>query len=98
MDYPSIPFTEWNLGNFPDSMEFQSWNINFRTEVSPRTADPQTTKLWIKEVGIAKSLDKLVPSRSITGHDVPDFDMLDAMIASALKKSFSTRGHISERE
>ena len=52
MDYPRFPFTEWNLGKIPDSMEFQSWKVNFRTEVCPRTADPQITKLWIKEVEI----------------------------------------------
>ena len=51
MDYPRIPFSEWNLGKFPDSMEFQSWKVNFRTEVCVRTADPQITMLWIKEVG-----------------------------------------------
>ena len=37
--------TEWNLGNFPDSMEFQSWKVKFRTEVSLRPADPQVTML-----------------------------------------------------
>ena len=51
------------------------------------TADPQITMLWIKEVEIAKSTDELVTSRSITGqHQFPDFEMLDAMIATALKK------------
>ena len=79
-------------------MEFQSWKVNFRTEVCLRTADPQITMLWIKEVEIAKSIDELVQSRSITGQlNFPDFDMLDAMIASALKK-FSTRSQISEKE
>ena len=33
MDDPRIPSTEWSLGNFHDSMEFQSWKVNFRTEV-----------------------------------------------------------------
>ena len=43
--------------------------------------------LWIKEVEVAKSIDELVTSRSITGqHNFPDFDMLAAMIASALKR------------
>ena len=55
MGYPRIPITEWNLGKFPDSVEFQSWTINFRTEVCIRTADPQVTVLWIKEVEIAKT-------------------------------------------
>ena len=33
---------------------FQSWNVNFRTEVCLRTVDPQITTLWSKEVDIAK--------------------------------------------
>ena len=42
--------------------------------------------LWIKEVEITKSVDAFVRSRWITGqHNFLDFDMLDAMIASALK-------------
>ena len=60
MGYPRILVTEWNLGKFPDSMEFQSLKINFRTEVCIRTADPQVTMHWIKEVVIAKPMDELV--------------------------------------
>ena len=42
---------------------------------------------WIKEVVIAKSIDELMTSRPIVRRtDFPDFDKLDAMIASALKK------------
>ena len=33
MDYPRVPNTEWNLGQFPDSMELHRWKLNFRTEV-----------------------------------------------------------------
>ena len=51
MDYPRLPFSEWNLGTLPDSMDF-------RTEVWKRTADPQVTMFWIKEVEIAKSIDR----------------------------------------
>ena len=69
MDYPRILLSEWKLEKFPDSVEFQSWKINFRTEVCFRTADPQVTMLWIKEVEVAKS--------TITGqHHFLDFDML----------------------
>ena len=88
---------EWNLGNFPDSMEFQSWKVNFRTEVCMRTADPQVTTLWIKEVEIVKSIDELMTSRSIVAHDFPDFDVLDAMIASALKKLRIPKIHFRKR-
>ena len=55
MDNPRIPFSELNLGKFPDSLEFQSWKVNFRTEVCLRAADPQITLLWIKEVGKANT-------------------------------------------
>ena len=48
--------------------------------------------LWIKEVEVAKSIDERVTSRSITGlRNFPDFDTLDAMIASALKKLINTQ-------
>ena len=50
-----------------DSVESQSWKVNFRTDVRLRTADPQITMHWIKEVEIAKSIDDLVRSRPITG-------------------------------
>ena len=50
---------------------------------------------WIKEVEIAKSIDELVTSRSIVVRtDFTDFDMLDAMIASALKKLLNTHIHL----
>ena len=78
-------------------MEFQSWKVNFRTEVCLRTADRQITMLWIKEVEIAKSIDELMTSRSIVEHDFPDFDILDAMIASALKKLLITHVHFRKR-
>ena len=42
---------------------------------------------WIREVEIAESMHDLLTSRSITGRqDFPDYDMLDAMIASVLKE------------
>ena len=42
---------------------------------------------WIKDVEIAKSIDELLTSRSIVGrNDFTHYDVLDAMIASALKR------------
>ena len=53
---------------------------------------------WIKEVEMAKSIDELVTSRSIAGRpDFPDFDMLDAMIASALKRLLDKHIHCRKR-
>ena len=94
---PRTSITEWNLGQFPDTVEFQSWKLNFRTEVSMRTADLQVTMQWIKEIEVAITIDELVASRSVTGQtNFPDLDMLDAMIASALKKLINTQFRLEE--
>ena len=73
--------------NFPDSVEFQGLKGNFKTEKSSKSADPHLTMHWIKGVEIAKSIDEIMTSRSIVErNDFPDCDMVDAMIASALKR------------
>ena len=41
--------------------------------------------MWIKEVEVAKSVDVLMTSQSVEGHVFPDFEMLDAKIASCSK-------------
>ena len=69
MDYLRFPISELHLGKFPDPTEFQSWKVNFETQVSTKKADPQTTMHWIKEVEIAKSIYELMTSRSIVGRD-----------------------------
>ena len=87
-----------HLGKFPDSLEFQSWKVNFKTEVFANSVFPQTTIYWIKEVEVAKSMDDLMTSRSIMGRtDFPDCDVLGAMIASALKKLLNTHVHFRKR-
>ena len=42
--------------------------------------------LWIKEVEMLESVDDLKSSRSIRGTPGPNFELLDARIASALNK------------
>ena len=42
--------------------------------------------LWIKEVEMVDSLEELKSSRSIAGNKFPNFETLDAEIASALNK------------
>ena len=80
IDYPRFPISELHLGKFPDSTEFHSWKVNFKTEVCSNSAEPHLTMHWIKEVEIAKSIGALVTSRSIVGrNDFLDHDMLDAM-------------------
>ena len=42
--------------------------------------------LWINEVEMVDSLDELQSSRSVAGKNFPNFEMLDAKVASALNK------------
>ena len=47
---------------------------------------------------MAKSIDELMTPRSILGQtDFPDYNMLDPMIASALKKRFDRQTHFRKR-
>ena len=85
--YPRFQISEMLLGKFPDSLEKQSWKVILETDACSETAVPHLTVHWIKEGEIAKSIDDLMTSRSVTGRtDFPDDDMLDAIFASALKK------------
>ena len=47
---------------------------------------PTIAILWTKEVEIAKSVADLMTSQSIERRVIPDFEMLDAKRASALKR------------
>ena len=79
-------------------MRFQSWKINLKTEENSKK-DPHLTMEWIKEVETAKSIDEFVTSRSIAKRtDFPDYHMLDAMNASALKEFLDKHVHIRRRE
>ena len=43
IDCPRFPISEMRHGKFPDSMEFQSWKVNFKTEACSKSADPHLT-------------------------------------------------------
>ena len=87
MEYPRFPISELHLAKFPESMEFESWKVNFKTKVCAKTANPQITMSWITEVEKGKTIDESHTSQSILGRtDFPDCEMLDVMIASASKK------------
>ena len=86
-----------NLGQFPHSLEIQSWKVNFRTEVCPLTADSQITWLWIKEVEIAKSIDELKHRDRLWGM----ITLISICLMRWLRqpwRNFSTRSQISWKE
>ena len=78
-----------HVNKFLNPSMFQFWKVSSKTEVCSDSVCPTTTMLCIKEVENAKSVDDLVTSQSTEGRDVTDFEMLDAKIASALKKTIS---------
>ena len=85
MDYPRILFSELHLGNF-----LTLWNFKAGKPTS-KLKHVHNQRFLTSRIGSknlrAKSIDDLVTSRSITGRKYfPDYDMLDTMIASALKK------------
>ena len=60
--------------------------IRFKTEVCTCSQFPTEAMLWIKEVEMVESVDDLKSSCSVRGIRMPNFEVLDARIASALNK------------
>ena len=60
--------------------------MRFKTQVTTWSDFQSDAMLWFKEVEMVDSLDELKSSRSVYGKDFPNFEMLDAKIASALNK------------
>ena len=57
---------------------------------------PSDTTLWINEVEMGDALDEFKSSRSVAGKNFPNFEMLDAKIASALSKII-TNSHFKKK-
>ena len=65
---------------------FACWKIRFKTEVCTCSQFPTEAMHWIKEVEMVDSVDDLMSSSSIRGIQMPNFEVLDAKIASALNR------------
>ena len=74
------------LYKFPTPTTFACWKTRFKTEVCTCSQFPTEAMQWIKEVGLADSVDDLRSSSSTRGILMPNFEALDARIASALNK------------
>ena len=78
--------SELQFDKFPTPSSFLLWKTRFKTQVSSGSDFPSEAMLWIKEVEMADYLDELKSSRPVYGRDFPNFEMLDAKIASFLNK------------
>ena len=75
-----------NSTKSPAPSTFLCWKRRFKKHLTTCSDFPSEALLWIKEVEMDHSLEELNSSRSIAGKNFPNFEMLDARIASALNK------------
>ena len=78
--------SELQFDKCPTPSLFLCWKIRFRNQVTPCSDFPSEAMSWIKEVEMVDSTEELKSSRSVAGKNFPNFEMLDAKIASALNK------------
>ena len=71
---------------FPTPATLGCWKVRFKTEVCTCSQFPTEAMQWIKEVELVDSVDDLKSSSSTRGIPMPNFEVLDARIASALNK------------
>ena len=74
------------LTKFSTPATFACWEIRFKTEVCTCSHFPTEAMLWVKEVELVDSVDDLKSECSVRGFQMPNFEVLDARIASALNR------------
>ena len=85
-DQQRLQILDLHFDNFPTPAMFGCWKIRFKTEVCTCSQFPTEAMQWIKEVEMVDSVDELKSSSSIRGISMPNFEVRDARIASALSK------------
>ena len=78
--------SELQFDRFTTPSSFVYWKIRFKTQVTTCYDFPSEAMLRIKEVEMVDSMGELKSSRSVAGKKFPNFEMLNARIASALNK------------
>ena len=85
-DQQRLQISDLHFDKFPTPATFACWKIRFKTEVCTCSQFPTEAMLWIKEVEMVDSVDELRSSSSTRVISMPNFEVLDARIASALNK------------
>ena len=85
-DQQRLQISDLHFDKFPTPATFACWKIRFKTEVCNCSQFPTEGTHWIKEVEMVDSVDDLMFSSSIRGIQMPNFEVLDARIASALNR------------
>ena len=85
-DQQRLQISDLHFDKFPTPATFACWKIRFKTEVCTCSQFPSEAMQWIKEVELVDSVDELRSSSSTRAISMPNFEVLDARIASALNK------------
>ena len=85
-DQQRLQISDLHFDKFPTPATFLCWKIRFKTEVCTCSQFPTEAMQWIKEAELVDSVDELRSSSSTRGISMPNFEVLDARIASALNK------------
>ena len=100
-DHQRLQISDLNFDKFPTPATFACWKVRFKTEVCTCSQFPTEAMQWIKDVKLVDSVDELRSSSSTRGISMPNFEVLDARIASALNKIIHNshfKGRISLEE
>ena len=85
-DHQRLQISDLHSDKFPTPATFACWKIRFKTEVCTCSQFPTEAMLWIGEVEMVETVDDLKSSSSIQSISMPNFEVLDARIASALNQ------------
>ena len=85
-DQQRLQISDLHFDKFPTPATCACWKIRFKTEVCTCSQFPTEAMQWIKEVEMVDLVDDLRSSSSTRGISMPNFEVLDARIASALNK------------
>ena len=85
-DQQRLQISDLHFDKFPTPATFACWKMRFKTKVCTCSQFPTEAMQWIKEVELVDSVDEVRTSSSIRGIPMPNFEVLDARIASALNK------------
>ena len=85
-DQQRLQISDLHFNKFPTPATFSCWKIRFKTEVCTCSQILTEAMQWSKEVEMVDSVYDLKSSSSVRGISMPNFEVLDARIASALNK------------
>ena len=71
--------------------------LKFRTEVFSKAKYPTRAFQWVKEIEAAKSMDDFITPKSIAGRDFLDYEEMELVMASALKRCYEKQTHVPQK-